>query len=505
MKEDKNKFRDLENEIFIRHLILIFLMVTMTVGFISYVNDGIVYTVLNTYFGDNKLQVSSKEELVLNDLVDEVDTEIEDETPEPDEGYEEILEEETIESDNEEIIQEEIVDIPIDEAEIEKVFDENIYIKVDSYVNVSDLIKIQTAIDEAPDNAIIVLGDRTYNIASPFVLKSNITIQGSGDSTIINMTADDEAIWLGTPNTTVSNLIVKDFKITTDITSDVHSYYGLINSDGATLNNIIIDNITIDNSTVHRNNIFIKATELYTIKDITVKNCNFLGAGRMNLEMIAFGTDGVIQGENIYVYDNYFTNSGFYSQAIGSSIVGWMKNVVYEGNTFDTNNNSIEVGGSTTNIYIRNNTFVGTSERIIESTGKDTKITKGLIIEGNSGDSTNNGLIWLRGVDGAIIRNNDMIIERIMVVADSSNIIVEDNEFTTTASSSVSCEETSTGCIVRNNTFNFTGSSVHAVFIAVSNNHTFYNNSVYYSDTNSTMFLDKGSNNSAYNNVWKTN
>ena len=379
----------------------------------------------------------------------------------------------------------------------------NIYVK--NFSGSTDVDQIKSAINAANSGQVIILENKTYNINQQITLKSNMTLKGSGDNTILNLTYDGIAISLGSPNTTVSNLTLKNFKITTSVTSSNHSYYGIINSDGATLNSILIDGVTINTPSLHRNNIFIKSLDSYQIDNITIQNCKLLGAGRMNLEITAFDEASDIQARNIKIYNNYFTNAGKYSEPIGSSVVGKVKNVEYKGNTFDTNSVSIEVGGGGLHvgggIYIRDNIFTGTSDRIVMGTSKSPYLVKDFVFENNKGDSVNNGDLWLRGIGSGVISNNNMTLERVEILNDSTGVIVEDNVFRTTSSSSITCEESSDSCIVRNNDIFFEGDSVYGVLLAVSNNHSFYNNKIYYRPGTDKIFINKGLNNTFSNNT----
>jgi len=137
-----------------------------------------------------------------------------------------------------------------------------------------DYSDIQTAINALPaGGGRVFIKEGTYAISSSITItKSNVTLEGQGDATIIDVGAamDADAIIVGNGATAYSNIILKNFKI------DGNSA-GQASGSGILLN-------------INHINVLIQGVHLYDIKDIGIYN--LASGGRVTIAQCKIETTG---------------------------------------------------------------------------------------------------------------------------------------------------------------------------------------------------------------------
>jgi parallel beta-helix repeat protein len=232
---------------------------------------------------------------------------------------------------------------------------------------VNDATAINNAIASAGAGDTVHFSTGTYDLAAEVITKSNLTLQGSGSTTILRRTGTATTPLLGVEN--VSNVELTAFVL-----------------DG-------------NNSTRAQNGIYAATANNINLHDLTVRNLAI---------KTGFGPHGILFANDVtnsFVQNNTFSNIGTQSVWGAGVRVAWRSNnVQVTGNTVtNTGRGGILCDDNSTDLVIRNNTVTGSGQ--------------------NNG--TGLGIEIFGGCDRAIVENNN--IDHWLSVDSSNNLAVRNN------------------------------------------------------------------------------
>lgn len=282
-----------------------------------------------------------------------------------------------------------------------------------------DFSSIQEAIDALPSTGgVVYIKEGTYNISKTItILKSNISLIGAGNSTILFLVAGvhSDLLKIGNGTTTLEGIKIKDLKIDGNgannatgtnsgiyflggaanlITKCVISNCEIINADWSNLrtdymeNSLIIDNIAVSTTVTH--SFYLQRTNQVRISGnvidtggngmtFTNNTLNSIIIGNIISNTTAYGM-GETALVNCVVSNNMVTNAGTNGFEIGV------------GNTTMTGNMATDCGDAGFYIY-------GTGEFTLSSNVAESNTEHGFEIAGGGDNST---------IIGNVAKNNDV-------------------------------------------------------------------------------------------------
>lgn len=278
----------------------------------------------------------------------------------------------------------------------------------------ADQTEIQEAIDNLPaSGGIVRLKQGTYTISAAIsILKSNVTLEGEGASTVIKManaTNLDYMIAVGNGGTTAySNCLVRNLRCDANKanqTSGTGSGIIIYGASGTKNTKIIIENCWLHDSRSD-------SLRLLGAEDCVVKGCIVWNAGGAGIGVFTASQFNTIQGNvlaanNYGLYDNngnYITVSGnvFRNNSYGVYLTSAWRYTIF-GNVFFTQTNyDIYLIGAQ-RCAITGNHFYGSNRAIL--IGNSASITQYNAVVGNTIAWTTNPAISLYYGTGTTVRN----------------------------------------------------------------------------------------------------
>ena len=294
-----------------------------------------------------------------------------------------------------------------------------------------DASAIQAAIDAASANGegTVVLSAGTYLTKSTLYQKSNVKVEGLGDSSIIKPEVNTTAFWV---ETNCNNSVLKDFKIASNYANDIYSFYGVVGWDGGTKLNMTYDGLTIDCPNMQRNAFYMKANAAGHNTNLTIKNCKILTAGRMGIEIFSSNVGEYVH-HNVQILNNEIANTqqSHPNESIAMSIVGWQENTLVKGNKFGAGipYTAFEYGGWADNLIFEDNEFAASTNRFIYNTSSAPGPNSAIFRRNFTSNGARAGITML-DTEGATFSNNNFDLDFLVMDEGANDIEFDSNTIT---------------------------------------------------------------------------